>query len=184
MTRINEKDEMVTIWPTLDGGTTDGRSDAGLIALLKSATDQELNEAATRRIISKRDIIRSFGAMVRECRRMRKLTQEQLAAATGISKSTIANIETGMLSEGPRIGTLSDLLFVMNHELKPMATRRRFLHSINQTQNGECVGNDAVTPRSGASASCDSVSSINGDCCPYRPESDENSEFGRGPCIR
>lgn len=41
------------------------------------------------------EILRSFGARVREARTVAGLTQEQLAAAVDMSRASIANIEAG-----------------------------------------------------------------------------------------
>lgn len=181
MKRKLKDDDLADRRPILDGGTPGGRSDGDLVALLKAASPHSLNEAATRRLIARRDIIRSFGALVRDCRRARKLTQGDLAAAAGVSKSTIANIETGMLAEGPRIGTLADLLFIMNHELRPLAERRRFLEPVDSAPIEQEKKDVANPRRRGARTAFRGV--LDADDCsdPRRPKGHTDVEAGTTP---
>ena len=56
-----------------------------------------LGEPPLRRVV---DVIK-FGALVREARRMRGLTQQQAARLTGLSRSALGNIETAAYLPGP-----------------------------------------------------------------------------------
>jgi transcriptional regulator with XRE-family HTH domain len=70
-----------------------------------------------------------FGKRLRQVRRERKLTQEQLAEAVGISVVALSNIERGV--NGPEFETLEKLievlevspheLFLFSHEANPPA---------------------------------------------------------------
>lgn len=66
----------------------------------------------------KRDVA-AFGALVREWRRIRALTQAELAEASGISRATIAAIEAGCMEGGPRIATVARLLRACGQRLVP-----------------------------------------------------------------
>lgn len=61
-----------------------------------------------------------LGVQLRECRLQRGLTQVELAAAAGVSRATVASIELGVLTEGPRVATLSRLFRVCGKRVNPV----------------------------------------------------------------
>lgn len=58
---------------------------------------------------------RDVGHALRETRRQHKLTQKQLAAASGIWQETISKVENGLAST--RLETLFDLLAALDLEI-------------------------------------------------------------------
>lgn len=50
--------------------------------------------------------IKSLGNVLRECRRIQNLTQDEVAEITGISKRHIANIEKGVANASFEIVTI------------------------------------------------------------------------------
>lgn len=62
------------------------------------------------------------GARLRELRKARKLTQDQLADRTGIARTDISGIENDRISVGPaRVASLAAALEVSALELQPAA---------------------------------------------------------------
>lgn len=62
------------------------------------------------------------GARLRELRKARKLTQDQLADRTGIARTDISGFENDRISIGPdRLATIAEALEVSVLELQPAA---------------------------------------------------------------
>ena len=70
------------------------------------------------------DAIMSVGSRVREARRARGWTQLELAAQSGISRASIAQIETGVLREGSRLGTIARLLLMCGEKVVFEVTKK------------------------------------------------------------
>lgn len=69
-------------------------------------------------IMEKRDIVKAVGLNIKKLRKASKLTQEQLAAESGLSTDTISSIERGKIS--PTVFTLHQIaraLKIENYEL-------------------------------------------------------------------
>ena len=69
-------------------------------------------------IMEKKDIVKAVGLNIKKLRKASKLTQEQLAAESGLSTDTISSIERGKIS--PTVFTLHQIaraLKIENYEL-------------------------------------------------------------------
>lgn len=66
-----------------------------------------------------REDMEPFGPLVRKWRRARNFTQVDLSSRSGISRATIAGIETGCSKSDPELGTIIALLRACGQKLVP-----------------------------------------------------------------
>ena len=82
----------------------------------------------------------TLGARIRALRRARGLTQDRLASSTGVSRSAVAQWETGRAGFGAKIRVIATALDVSLRELQPgeRADRGR-LAETRQVSNDEAT---------------------------------------------
>jgi transcriptional regulator with XRE-family HTH domain len=61
-----------------------------------------------------------LGARLRESRLLQGLTQKELADRARVSRATVASIELGLLTDGPKVATLSKLFRVCGKRVTPL----------------------------------------------------------------